>query len=280
MQEASVKKALYSGLSLVAGTAAALLAGCGVIGGPPANLQIAAASDTTVQLVWTTPAEGMPDSYQIYFCPAGETTFVLIGDTSTSVYIHNPHGITGRYQISAIFAGREYKSATILSTVPVYTPPKSISELDGTGNAGYGWDLDSGYARTYSMRQVGNAQFVHCYLTDFTTGTSGPYRLASPSMGPSDPSGVVPTANWDSTWLTNPLTDENAPLPPVNATTYFNYTTVPETALPALIGIYIPHENQSYFALLKVNLVNRANATVELESWLQPVPGLHLIYHR
>lgn len=256
------------------------LVGCGIIGGPPATPQIAAASDTTVQLVWTTPAEGMPDSYRIYFCPAGETTFTVIGDTAANGFIHNPHAITGRYQISAVFANKEYKSPNILTTIPVYTEPKILSELDGTGNAGYGWNLDSGYARTYSIRQTANAPLIHFYLTDFTTGTGNIYRLANPSMGPSDPSGVVPTAPWDTTWLTNPLTDENTPLPPVTNYNYFNYTTIPESILPALFGIYIPTENQGYFALIKVLRVNRPNATIELESWFQPVPGLHLIYHQ
>ena len=274
-----MRKIFYFNTAFVIIAVISLLVGCGVIGGPPANLQIAAATDTTVQLIWTTPPEGMPDNYRIYFCPAGETAFVAIGETTASTFIHTPHGLTGKYQISALFAGREYKSATILTTIPVHTAPKTISELDGTGNAGYGWNFDSGYARSYSMRQAENAQNVHFYLTDFSTGTGLPYRLASPSMGPSDPSGVVPTAAWDSTGLTDPLTDENTALPPVNSTKYFNYTTIPETTLPALFGVYIPGENKGHFALVKVNRLNRANATVELESWLQLVPGLHLIHH-
>lgn len=267
----------YAGLLLIAITA--LLVSCGVIGGPPANLQIAAATDTTVQVIWTTPAEGMPDRYRIYFCPVRETVWTTIGDTTGSTFIHNPHGITGRYQVAAIFAGKEYKSATILTTIPVHTEPKTLAELDGVGNSGYGWDTDSGTARSYSMRQVENAPLVHFYLTDFSTGTGQPYRLANPSMGPSDPSGVVPTGAWDTTWLTDPLADENAPLPAVSPSSYFNYTTIPETALPAHFGVYIPGENRGYFALVKVNLVNRTNASVELESWFQLVPGLHLIYH-
>ncbi|MGC8798264.1 MAG: hypothetical protein ACP5JB_06970 [candidate division WOR-3 bacterium] len=256
-----------------------LLIGCGVIGGPPANLQIAAATDTTVQLIWTTPAEGMPDRYRIYFCPARETTWTAIGDTTASTFIHNPHGITGRYRVAAIFAGREYQSPTILTTIPVHTEPKTLSELDGIGNSGYGWNYDSGYARSYSMRQAENARLVHFYVTDFSTGTGQPYRLARPAMGPSDPSGAVPTAPWDTTWFTDPLADEHSPLPAIAETTYFNYTTIPDTALPARIGVYIPEINQGYFALVKVNRVNRTNATVELESWFQLVPGLHLIYH-
>ncbi len=254
--------------------------GCGVIGGPPANLQIAAATDTTVQLVWTTPAQGMPDSFLVYFCPVKETVFALVGDTSGNTYVHNPHGMTGRYKVAAMFAGKEYYSRTVLSTIPVHTESKVLSELDGTGNAGYGWNYDSGFARTYSMRETASARYVDLYVTNFSPGTALPYRLASPRMGPSELSGVVPTANWDTTWFTDPLADENAPLPPVTESTYFNYTTLPEDSLPAFIGVYLPEGDNRYFALAKVSRINSTNATLELESWLQLVPGLHLITHQ
>ncbi len=256
-----------------------VFAGCGVIGGPPVNLQIAAATDTTVQLVWTTPAQGMPDSFLIYFCSIRDTVFKLIGDTSANTYIHNPHGVTGRYKVVAMFAGKEYPAATIPSTVPVHTESKVLSELDGPGNAGYGWNYDSGFARTYSMRETTSARHVDLYITNFALGTSLPYRIASPIMAPSDPSGVVPTAGWDTTWFTDPLEDENAPLPAVTESTYFNYTTLPDNRLPAFIGVYLPEGDDFYFALIKVNRVNSTNATVELESWFQLVPGLRLVAH-
>ncbi|NPV14700.1 hypothetical protein HPY86_07190 [candidate division WOR-3 bacterium] len=256
-----------------------LLFGCGVIGGPPANPQIAAATDSTVQLVWTTPAEGMPDSFLIYFCPAGESLFTVIGDTTGTGYIHNPQGLTGKYQISAIFSGKEYKSSIILSTIPVYTGSKTIAELDGVGNAGFGWDRDSGTGRTYSIRQRENVEKIDFYITDFTTGSTLPFHIASPDMGPSDPSGVVPADSWRRNGFTNPLTDENNPLPSAAVTTdtfYFTYTTIPST-LPAIFGCYIAADH--HYALIKVKQVNTANSTVEVETWFQLIPNLRLIYH-
>ncbi len=254
-----------------------LLINCGVIGGPPGNLQLTAATDSTVQIYWTTPAEGVPDSFLIYFCPADDSVFTVIGDTNGNTYIHNPSGLTGGYQVSAIFAGKEYRSTTTLSTVPVHTPTKTISELDGTGNAGYGWSRDSGQARTYSMRDAGNVPNVDFYITDFTTGSRLPFNIASPHMGPSDPSGVVPPdTSWRRNGFTNPLTDENAPLPSIDPTRYFNYTPIPES-LPALIGCYTTADR--HYALIKINRVNSANATVELETWFQLIPDLRLIYH-
>jgi len=254
-----------------------LLLNCGVIGGPPANLQITAATDSTVQIFWTTPAQGVPDSFLIYFCPAGDSVFTIIGNTTGNTYLHNPSGITGSYQVSAIFASKEYRADITLSTTPIPTPSKVISELDGTGNAGYGWNRDSGQARTYSMRDAGNVDNVDFYVTDFTTGSRPPFNIASPHMGPSDPSGVVPPdTTWSRNGFTNPLTDENAPLPAIDPTRYFNYTTIPES-LPALIGCYTTADR--HYALIKITRVNTANATVELETWLQLIPELRLIYH-
>lgn len=265
-------------LYLAINTATFLLLSCGTIGGPPTSLQITAATDSTVQLVWTTPAEGIPDRFHIYFCPVGETLFQIVGDTTANTYIHNPQGITGSYRIAAVFGSKEYISPTVLTTIPVHTPAKIVYELDGIGNAGYGWARDSGTARTYSMRQTGNASMVDFYITDFTTGTSSPYRIASPDMGPSDPSGVVPLdTNWRRTGFTNPLADENAPLPAVDSTIYFIYTTIPSAPLPVQIGCY--STAGGHYALVKVRQVNTANATVELESWFQLVPELRLIRH-
>jgi hypothetical protein len=272
-----MKKAVYRFILLNTAAGFLLLAGCGIIGGPPGNLQIAAATDSTVQLVWTTPAQGVPDSFLIYFCPVGESVFAIVGDTSANTYIHNPNGVTGRYQVSAVFAGREYKSVTILTTIPVHTEAENISELDGTGNAGYGWSRDAGFGRSYSMRDTTNTTKVDLYITDFTTGSGLPYRIASPTMGPSDPSGVVPTGNWRKTGITDPLEDENALLPRIDSTRYFTYTTIPEAPLPAFFGVWTAEDG--HYALIKVNRVNSANATVEMESWFQLVPGLRLIRH-
>lgn len=254
--------------------------GCGVIGGPPSNLQITSAGDSTsVQLSWTAPPQGLPDSFLIYFCPANDSVFTVIGDTSANFYIHNPQRLTGRYQVSAIFAGKEYKCPTILTTVPIHTLPKVVYELDGVGDAGYGWrrDQDSGTGQVYSMRQEGNADKVDFYITDFSTGSNLPYRIASPEMGPSDISGVVPPAGWRTTGFTDPLSDEATPLPTIDSLRYFKYTQIPSDSLPALIGCYTLGDNR--YALIKITRVTPQNATVEVESWFQLIPNLRLLYH-
>ncbi len=257
----------------------AFLWGCGVIGGPPGNMEIGAATDSTVQITWTTPPEGVPDSFLIYFCPITDSAFIIIGHTSANTYIHNPAGLTGRYQVSALFAGKEYKSKTVLSTIPKHTPAKTLYELDGIGDAGYGWNRDTGTARVYSVRQIGNIDKVDFYITDFSTGSILPYSIASPDMGPADPSGTVPPGDWRITGFTDPLSEENAPLPAIATTDtcYFKYTQIPADSLPALIGCYL--KNERHYALIKVTKINTQNATVELESWFQLLPDFRLIHH-
>jgi len=252
---------------------------CGVLGGPPGGLQIGAATDSTVLLAWTSPAQGMPDSFLVYFRPVGDSNFVLVAETSGTTHVHNPHGMTGFYRVAAVFADRVYDSPVMLTTVPVHETTKVISELDGAGNAGYGWNRDSGRARTYSMREAGNAQYVDFYITDFATGSSRlNYCIASPSMGPSDPSGIVPQASWRTSGFTDSLPNATDPLPVFDPRNYFNYTEIRRT--PFLIGAccYTSAENK-YFALLKVTNVDVGSATVELESWFQLVANLRLIRH-
>lgn len=271
-------KCLYFLLTVV--FALIFLWGCGVIGGPPSNLQITPAGDSTsVQLSWTTPPQGVPDSFLIYFCPAKDSVFTVVGETTGNTYIHNPQGLTGSYQVSAIFAGKEYKCPDILTTVPIHTPLKVVYELDGVGDAGYGWrrDQDTGTGQVYSMRLAGNADKVDFYITDFTTGSNEPYHIATPDMGPSDISGVVPLADWRKTGFTDPLSDENAPLPTIDSLRYFKYTKIPADSLPALIGCFTVGDN--HYGLIKVLGVNPQNATVEVESWFQLIPNLRLIHH-
>ncbi|MBM3316134.1 fibronectin type III domain-containing protein, partial [candidate division WOR-3 bacterium] len=66
----------------VAGCAAALavvfLQSCGVLGGPPGNVQVGAATDSTVQLAWTPPVEGAPDGYVVSYRPLGDSNYVQV----------------------------------------------------------------------------------------------------------------------------------------------------------------------------------------------------------
>ena len=51
-------------------TALVAIQGCDVLGGPPTGVAVSAGpdeSDSTVVVSWTTPAEGAPDKYMVYF---------------------------------------------------------------------------------------------------------------------------------------------------------------------------------------------------------------------
>lgn len=254
-----------------------LFAGCGPLPGPPVNLQIGAATDTTVQLAWTSPVEGAPDSYVVLFRGLGDSAFALAGETTAPSFVHNPHGMTGDYKVAAVFSGQRYEATTVLTTIPVAESSRIVSELDGTGNAGYGWNRTTGAARTCSMRAAADSALVDFYITDFAAGSNRmPYCIASPNMGPSDPAGLVPTATWRATWITDTLANATAPLPAVDSAHYFNYSPIPRT--PARFGWYSRPDN--CLAMIEVTRVDAAMALVELRSWFQLVRGLHLIAHR
>ena len=52
------------------------------------------------------------------------------------------------------------------------------------------------------------------YATDWVAGFAGPiYSVASPDLGPSEPSGIVPAGPWRISAFTNVLAGEMQPLP-------------------------------------------------------------------
>uniref|UniRef100_A0A7C4GEG0 Fibronectin type-III domain-containing protein n=1 Tax=candidate division WOR-3 bacterium TaxID=2052148 RepID=A0A7C4GEG0_UNCW3 len=265
-------------LAAVAAAAVGLviLGGCIVLGGPPTSFDIGAVTDSTVQLTWTTPAEGSPDAYIVLFKAVTDTNFTAIAETTGTVFVHDPQGMTGYYKVAARFGDDSYETRTVLSTVPKHESTRVVSELDGTGNAGYGWSRDSGRGRTYSMREAANAAYVDFYVTDFQTGSTRlPYCIAGPQMGPGDQSGTVPTAGWRTSGFSDPLATEQSPLPPYSQNTYFNYTEIRQ--LPTFMGCYSTWDK--HFALIKVTQVSVADATVELETWFQLIPELRLSRH-
>ncbi|MEO0086214.1 MAG: hypothetical protein ABIK37_06230 [candidate division WOR-3 bacterium] len=205
-----------------------------------------------------------------------DTNFSAIAETTGTVFVHNPQGMTGQYKVAAKFGDDLYETRTTLTTVPKHESTRVVSELDGVGNAGFGWSRDSGRGRTYSMRETANAAYVDFYVTDFQTGSTRlPYCIAGPQMGPGDPSGTVPTGSWRTNGFTDPLATEQSPLPPYSQNSYFNYTEIRQQ--PSFIGCYTTWDK--HFALIKVTQVSVADATVELETWFQLVPELRLTRH-
>ncbi|MBM3322525.1 fibronectin type III domain-containing protein [candidate division WOR-3 bacterium] len=268
-----------------------LSSGCGVLGGPPTGIQLAAATDSTVQVVWNTPAEGSPDNYLLYFRPVNESTFIFLTETGASSYEHKPAGMTGVYKVVARFASDTYEPAFTPTSVPVHSAPVTLVELNadtltpGFGS-GYGWSRDSGIGRSHSMADAGSAADVDFYVSDLDTGHIRlPYVIISPDWADSidrGAPGLVPRANWRTNGLSkDPLPDEQTPLPrqvndPPN---YFNYASI--TTTPVSFGFYNagePEENRHY-ALIKVLSVEPLTGRVKVETWYQLIAGLRLIRH-
>ncbi len=268
---------LASSIGVLAVILLVLVQSCGVLGGAPRDVQVAADTiGTNVMVGWTPPAEGTPDSYLVSFMALQESTYVLIAETTSTSCVHDPQGFTGTYKVVAKFGEDVYEAADKPTTVPVYTDTVAVAELDASGNSGYGWDRESGAGRTYSMIEAGNAVLADFYITDFTTGSSRlPYAIASPNMGPSDLGGPVPPSeDWRVNGFTDPLTSENDPLPSQSPTVYFNWTDITQT--PMIVGC---HTEDGHYVMVKIDNVNSGAGEVRLISWFQLVSGLRLIMH-
>ena len=248
-----------------------------VIGGPPTNFTIQSVADTIVRLTWSPPIEGTPDKYIVYFKEVGQPFYIIVAEVTTINYDHNPVGNTGVYFVEAKFGSYTYPSEQRY-TIPIYTSTTLLSELNTIGeNSGYGWNRTDGHGATYSMSNIANASYVDFYITDFSGGCSLPFYCASPDMGPNDPGGIVPVANWRINDISDPITDPQAPLPKYSIGNYFAWTTL--NSYPIYLAIRMPEGSDAYYALIKVDGLNVSNGTVQVESWFQRIKGLRLIKH-
>lgn len=254
---------------------------CGSITiGEVQNLKVSAATDSTVKLTWSVPLEGTPDKYVVYFMAVGQTTYALEGEVTAAPleYLHNPHGFTGSYKVTAVFGG-DPSDGVVVKTEPAHTALASVFELNAAGSSGYGWDKTSGAGSTYSMEQVGSAANVDFYLSDWAASSgTGPFYLISPDLGPTDPGGVVPAGAWKANGLAAPVT-EQGPLPAHVSGNYFTQQEL--TQYPMFVGVCIIGASSAddYFALVKVSDRNDSDHSVKVESWFQMVKGLRLTNH-
>jgi hypothetical protein len=248
-----------------------------VTGGAPTGVTLTAATDSTVKVSWTAPTEGTPDKYYVAFMATDASTYTDF-DTVTAVTVdHDPAGKTGKYKVTAVFGSEPYDAATTPSTAPIATPAATVSELNATGNAGYGWDRTAGTGTTYSMKVAGNAASVDFYITDWAAGFAGPtYSIASPDLAPTDTmGGLHVSGTWRINGFTDPLTSEQAALPVHSAVTYLSYTDLATD--PILVGCFTTADG--YYALVKLSGYNTGAGTVSVQTWFQTIKGLRLIQH-
>ncbi|MFO7675351.1 MAG: hypothetical protein R6X12_03430 [bacterium] len=268
--------ALAAGAGALAMVAA--LSSCGVLGGPPGSVQVQADSTgAAVIVLWTQPTEGPADLYSIHFTPLGGVE-EHAGDTVATACRHDPQGRTGSYRVEAHFGADRYSAPERPSTVPVFTDTVRINELNVTsGRAGFGFSRTTGQGTSYDMRVAGNADKVDFYLTDTRSGSnSRPYTLFSPTSRGKDQgaAGVIPDAAWRAGYYSDHRADEQAVLPAVAESLYFDYTDIND--VPFNAACYLAG---GYFALVKVVKVNTDTGYARLVAWFQAVPGLRLISH-
>jgi hypothetical protein len=261
---------------------------CAVLGGPPTGIQVGADTDSTIQVVWSAPAEGNPDGYLLYFKPQGESSFALVFETQATSYVHNPEGRTGTYKVTAKFGSETFDATTLPTTVPVHGDTVTLAELNVDSNrSGYGWKRDNGTGGVFSMAAVASAADVDFYISDLDTGFGRtPYVIISPNQADTfdrGAVGVIPSADWRMNGFTprSALPSEPASLPsysPPPNPSYWEYTELTGEP-PVFVGCYTAGEQEKHYALIKVLSVDAQHGLVKLESWYQLVAGLRLIRH-
>ena len=243
----------------------------------PHGLALAAATDSTVEITWLAPVDSVPSRYVVSFRETGAALFDSVGGTQSLEFVHDPARRTGQYEVTAVYDSARITSSETPGTTPIETGLLWVPELNGNGNTGYGWNRTTGEVTLYDMTVVDSAEQVDFYVTDFAPGFAGPfYSLASPYLGPSDPGGGVPAANWHITefaYLDSAAT-ENDPLPRYFQSRYTNSRTI--DSLPILIA---GHTEDGHFVLTHTVDVDTLQGIADVQTWFQLVPNLRLIEH-
>jgi hypothetical protein len=276
---------LFTGLLVLA-------AGCGNLSeGPPTELLLTAASDTTIRINWTAPAGSVPDSYSIAFMETGTSVWLDVGSATDSATQadHNPRGRTGRYRVSAIFGSRSYAATQTPTSAPVHTGATAVGELNSAVYSGFGWDRGSGTGAIYTMGYASNADRVDFYITDWSTGFAGPdYYVASPDWGPYEPGGTgfVPVGSWRPNGFSALSAGVQSPLPAFDSTRYMNNLELgSDSTLVAVVCTDTTVTADTFvmvsrhYALVRLGSPDTVSGTVQVETWFQRISDLRLIQH-
>jgi hypothetical protein len=260
---------LFTGLLVLA-------IGCGNLSeGPPAELLLSAASDTTIRISWTAPGGSVPDSYVIAFMETGTSSWLDVGSATDSATKadHNPLGRTGRYRVTTVFGSRSYPATGSPTSAPVHTGAFAVGELNSSVYSGFGWDRDSGTGSVFTMGYASNANRVDFYITDWSTGFAGPdYYVASPDWGPYEPGGrgLVPVGRWRPNGFTHNLKlGSDSTLVAVVCTD----TIVTADTTDTIVTV------SRHYALVRLGSPDTVSGTVQVETWFQRIKGLRLIQH-
>jgi hypothetical protein len=294
---------------LVAGLLLVVVACANLSEGPPTELRLSAASDTTIRIRWTVPGGSLPDSYVIAFMETGTSAWVDVGSATDSAIQadHNPQGRTGHYRLTAFFGSKSYSSTETPTSAPVHTGSTTVGELNSAVYPGFGWDRDSGGGAIFTMGYASNADRVDFYITDWSTGFAGPdYYAASPDWGPFEPGGAgfVPVGPWRPNGFIYLPEGGQLPLPLFDSTRYANnlklsrdstlaavvctdtavaFDTILVIDTTSVIDTTIKVDTLAtvvrHYALMRFSNPDTVSGTVQVETWFQRISDLRLIQH-
>lgn len=243
--------------------------------GPPTGLRLSQSSGVFVRVRWNPGRNSDSTRYVVWFRSLDSSRFTAVDSVTGLSYLHDPIGATGDYTVSARFGGEEAFAAETMSTVPVRTDTVVVFELNASGLAGYGWDSLTRQGRLLPMTDTALAGLVSLYLTDLTSGHSGPvYYLASPHLGPGDPGGIVPAGNWPRTGFMRIWGSSQDPVPEFDTLLYREM--VPVGMAGSDVATYV---SGGYYALVHTFEPDTNRGNCPVVTWFQPVRGLRLMRH-
>ena len=257
---------------------------------PPKNLRLSSANNgVSVRLDWEAPDSGIPDGYIVYFKSIYDSIFRPIDTTSALFDIVTPGDTTGYYYVrSYSFDLGVSDSSNVDSTIPVYTPPVEIYELDREESplyySAFGFDTTTGVGSLYPMKLPSHCFKIDFYMTDMDSGWGGPYYIISPDLVyrlPYDSSQIHYRCAFKHTGFylidENPM--RNMILP--DSTAYLNHVMIGSNMW--LNAMYVAiYTQDGYYGLLKIDplSVDTVIGKVSFEAYFQKVRGLRLIRHR
>ena len=236
------------------------------------NLKIEAANDgAAVKLTWD--AIENADEYNVYF---NGTLLATVENTEyTHSFDNDADAKTGEYRVSAVIGGTEGEQSDAVDDIPVITDNVQLYEIGGTGSSGFGWNVNTGAAASFSMADASNASSIDLYFTNWTTGYAGTYDIASPHLVDQDEgaSWLHGTTGWRTTGIAEitELFDDATILP---STGYNNY--VENVTQGNSYGVYT---QDGYYGLIEVKSISEANGTIDTRSAFQKVKGLRILAH-
>lgn len=217
-----------------------------------------------IRLTWipVVNAEG----YNVYF------DGTLIGeDIVVTAYTDANPSSTGSYTVTAVIGTDEGPESDPVSTAPSAVQNVVLYELNGTEEAGLGWNSSTGNAVTYSMADETNRDVIDCYFSNWAAGTAGQYALTSASEVGSDPGNTwMPGAGWRITGISDPLASGLDDVTVVPESPYYNFS---DASVGATFAV---KTTDNHYALVEVTSIITGTGRINIRTTFQTVENFRL----